>query len=166
MKNPIERFMAKVKVIENGCWLWTGSKGKSGYGHFWFAGQYIDAHKFSYMWHFNGIPIGKLVLHECDNKLCVNPDHLKLGTQHENMIDWHSRHPHSISPLCTFEGKEHSSETKQKLSILAKGNTYCKNRSLSPNIKRDTHGRFIAVAHPEMSAFRKEGDPSVTIRKI
>lgn len=143
MKTPIERFMEKLKPAANGCWLWIASKGNSGYGHFWVNGKFIDAHRFSYIWHNGEVPENKMVLHNCDNKLCVNPNHLKTGTAHDNMVDWNTRHPHSISPNFTFGGRHHTEEAKRNIAESAMGNKRCEGRALSKNTKRDSLGRFI-----------------------
>lgn len=72
---------------ENGCWEWTGSRYKNGYGSFNIGDAPIGAHRASFQF-FNGpIKTGNVVMHACDNKLCVNPNHLLQGTQRDNMQD-------------------------------------------------------------------------------
>jgi hypothetical protein len=85
---PLERFQDKVYADPNsGCHIWTAALGSSGYGHFGMNGKVLDAHRVAYEF-FNGpIPDGKSVLHSCDVKCCVNPHHLFLGTQTENLRD-------------------------------------------------------------------------------
>ena len=68
----------------------------SGYGDFWIYGQGKDrertgAHRFSYILHNGSIPIGLQVLHSCDNKTCVNPSHLSVGTAMDNTQDMISK---------------------------------------------------------------------------
>ncbi len=73
------------------CWNWIGSKNDAGYGKLWFTSKFWLAHRFSYTIHCGEIPAGLLVCHHCDNPSCVNPEHLFLGTQKDNMIDCGSK---------------------------------------------------------------------------
>lgn len=70
------------------CWMWLGSTYKGGYGRFWTGIRRVQAHR--YVWELFHGPIaddGLVVRHSCDTPGCVNPDHLKLGTQADNMFD-------------------------------------------------------------------------------
>lgn len=71
----------------SGCWLWIGAHNPKGYGRVNFKGDNRYAHRVSYLLSCDEIPEGILVLHKCDTPACVNPDHLFLGTNDDNMID-------------------------------------------------------------------------------
>ena len=85
----IDRFFKKVKKLETGlkCWEWTAYK-QNGYGYFKVNNKNITAHRFSFQYHNNRlITEGMCILHSCDNRKCVNPDHLSEGTQIDNIKD-------------------------------------------------------------------------------
>lgn len=93
--SPEERFWSKVDKSggENTCWIWIGSKLGRGYGMFGISPKKIvRAHRYSYELNTGEIPDNLFVLHHCDNPSCVNPKHLWLGTNDDNMKDMASKH--------------------------------------------------------------------------
>lgn len=81
-----ERFFAKVRKT-NRCWIWVGHRTRDGYGYFSIRKQMILAHRYAWTYFHQEIPKELSVLHRCDNPPCVNPKHLFLGTQRDNMMD-------------------------------------------------------------------------------
>lgn len=80
------KFWERVNKSNN-CWTWKGYCIKKGYGGLTLNGKRFLAHRFSWFIHNGVIPTGLLVLHHCDNRPCVKPDHLFLGTDKDNVID-------------------------------------------------------------------------------
>jgi hypothetical protein len=85
---PVERFLAKVRVVDTfGCWEWQASK-VVGYGNFWHRGKVRLAHRVSLeILDGQHVPDELDVMHGCDNPACVNPAHLTVCTHLENMQD-------------------------------------------------------------------------------
>ncbi len=79
------RFWSKVTKTDS-CWNWAAAVRK-GYGAFKFEGKVYDAHRFAYLIVYGDIDEGLVICHKCDNTLCVNTDHMFLGTVGDNNRD-------------------------------------------------------------------------------
>jgi hypothetical protein len=108
----LQKFQDRYEPVGK-CWLWIGSIHKhSKYGYF----KGIGAHRFSYKMFKGEIPKGLDVMHSCDVRHCVNPDHLSVGTRKQNMEDCISR------GRCKTKGTEHEA----KKTKCPKGHPYNK----------------------------------------
>jgi HNH endonuclease len=101
-KTDLERFN-HYDVAPNGCWLWNSGFNKGGYGEARYKGKKVSAHRMAACLFF-GLELDdpRWVLHRCDTPKCVNPDHLFLGTNADNMRDCvnKKRHPKTCTTQC------------------------------------------------------------------
>jgi len=80
------RFYSKIKKCENDCWEWIGTMFNNGYGAFALEQKPRLAHRMMWFYEKGIFPTG-VIIHSCDNRKCVNIDHLRDGTQYENIHD-------------------------------------------------------------------------------
>lgn len=86
-------LLSKYIISSDGCWIYTGSTNQAGYGQFRVNGYLYRTHRLSWEIHNGPIPAQMKVLHHCDNPKCMNPTHLFLGSQQDNVND------------CKFKGR-------------------------------------------------------------
>lgn len=126
----IERnFNKKYTIDENGCWLWNGAR-RGKYGLFRFDNKIQSAHRVSYILHKGNIPDNMVIRHICDNPLCVNPDHLEIGTYQDNYDDRNKR------------GKFNSKLTGDQVKYILNSTIDIKELSALYNVSIDTIKRI------------------------
>jgi hypothetical protein len=81
------RFLGRIHYHKSGCWEWTGTLSAGRYGSFKVNGKQVKAHRWIYEQMRGPIQEGMVVCHSCDNAKCVNPNHLWIGTQNDNIQD-------------------------------------------------------------------------------
>lgn len=125
----LTRFYANIFKTTN-CWLWGGKPDVYGYGRIYIDGTKHKAHRFSWIVANNSpIPQNMQILHDCpggDNPLCVNPKHLRLGTNADNMRDRKRKgryatgnaHPLRKNPEKAARGEEHAKTSFTNKDII------------------------------------------------
>ena len=98
--NRLVSFEEKIERIPfSGCWIWMAGLARNGYGQTSENHKTKFAHRMAWKLYRGEIPDGLFVLHKCDIKCCVNPDHLYLGTQKDNIRDVLERMPHVFTGM-------------------------------------------------------------------
>jgi hypothetical protein len=129
------RFWSKVMYPEDQsyCWLWAGAVSKSGYGNYYNTGT----HRFAYRDAKGAIPKGCVIMHSCDNKLCVNPNHLSIGTYKDNSIDMRNKKRNAV-----FKGESHGNSKLTEADVIYIKAIYKKGNRWNPGNADDLAARF------------------------
>lgn len=108
----ITRFWKYVQKTDT-CWLWIGAIDTTGYGKLNIDRKAVSVHRLSYTLHIGTIPADLYVLHHCDVRACINPEHLFLGTHLDNIRDMlqKKRHLMAIDPQRILEGARQYNRT-------------------------------------------------------
>lgn len=122
MRGTVEERLNRrtVKDAATGCWLWMGATTDKGYGAIQGGGRgskMLLAHRVSYEIHKGPIPSGMLVLHSCDNPQCINPEHLRLGTQSENILEAFAK-GRKYAPIYKGEANPRSKITAEQARFI------------------------------------------------
>jgi len=139
-----EKFWSRAAKRKKGCWKWTGGKNGVGYGIF--RGR--RAHRFSYELLVGAIPEGLFVCHTCDNRECVNPKHLFVGTQQDNMSDMRAKGRGHCHPKGTVWGM---SKMVQKNPELVQGERNGRHKLTEDDV-REIRKRFRQYAYRRSNA--------------
>lgn len=91
---------------ETTCQEWQASANSAGYGVWWDGTRTRAAHRMAYELEYGTIPNGMVVMHSCDNRKCINPDHLSVGTQGDNLRDMTDKGRHGHTVLTDDEVKD------------------------------------------------------------
>lgn len=90
----LQRIEQRCSKDVRGCWVWTGAINRHGYGNAKVDRRNVGIHRMAWALAFGDVPDGLLVLHKCDMRSCVNPQHLFLGTHKDNTADMIKKNRH------------------------------------------------------------------------
>jgi hypothetical protein len=116
----MKRFLDKVEKTVS-CWIWKAGK-RNDYGVFRLNNKVIDAHRVSYMLFKGELSNPKLIVcHTCDNKSCVNPDHLYLGSYTDNIMDSYTRSGRNRREINIVHGTKNAYNYACRCGICTQG---------------------------------------------
>lgn len=134
-------------TVENSCWIWNKSLNDSGYGkiqeNIYGKKRHLTAHRESYKEFVGNIPKGMCVCHTCDNRDCVNPDHLWLGTVKDNARDMIYKNRGGFQKLTIEQVSEIKKMIKEGIKSIEIGLKYNIPPHLIRFIKRKEHYEYI-----------------------
>lgn len=140
MAGRLERFDSRVYPDPNsGCWLWGGFVTSQGYGRILVDRKCVSAHRFSFERHKGTIPKGMVVRHRCDTPVCVNPLHLELGTQADNVADM-ARRSRAQKKLSVESVREIRASDESGIALAEK---HCVSRSMVSRIKNNHSRKYV-----------------------
>ena len=133
-KERLNHILSKTITTESGCMEWQGYINKSGYGGITISRKPLPAHRWVWILSKGNIPKGLHVLHHCDNRKCVNIDHLFLGTNNDNTMDKVSKGRQAKGSMFPFT--KITENEIQKIILLAKSGVDYKTIGLQFNIHK------------------------------
>jgi hypothetical protein len=116
-----DKVSAMTTVSENGCHLFAGTRNHDGYGRLKTNGKSVFVHREVWAKHFGAIPAGLCVCHKCDVPNCINPEHLFIGTQGDNMRDRANKGRYDAKGEKNNASKLQAIEVKMIRKLLAEG---------------------------------------------
>ena len=145
MKPLSTRLLSKRTVDpKTGCWNWSGARTRDGYGRIVSGGKEYYTHRLSYAVHVRTIPEGLHVCHTCDNPRCINPSHLFLGTNADNVADKVRKGRHG------FGGRHWNSRLTETLVDVIRG-------CIAAGVKQRTLSEYFRISEAQVSRI-KSGD--------
>jgi HNH endonuclease len=142
-KPIFERFMENV-LVGRDCWEWLGCRSVYGYGQIQVNGKQSGAHRVSWQLFCGPIPDGLLVCHHCDNRNCVRPDHLFVGSNKDNSMD--AAQKGRLSTWKRVSGERHH---QAKLTVSAVSEIRCS------ELTQDELATIYAVSQGQISRIKR-----------
>ena len=143
----VDRFWRSIHKTST-CWLWQGAVGSTGYGVLTIEKRQHYAHRLSWEMHYGRIPDDKIICHHCDTPLCVNPTHLFLGVQADNIHDalrkGRMRHG-SLHPNAVLDEQQIQTILQSTLSSRQLAKLYHVSKTTILNIRNRVSWRHVTL---------------------
>lgn len=127
MKGPAPRTIDQIRAVlherseripESGCWIWLGATNGTGYGVIGYRGRQILTHRLSLIANGTSVPDELCVLHRCDVRSCINPNHLFIGTNQDNVDDAVKKGRNYRHPIGKYAGELVNTAKVDKSTVL------------------------------------------------
>lgn len=154
------RFRQSYTVNEAGCWIWRTVPKRRRYASFFLNGKRMQAHRASlFLMRGKVVPIGMEVLHKCDVSICVNPDHLVIGTHADNMADMKAK-GRARAPAGDDHWTRRERDRERAASVARK--------NIAASHKRGSENANSKLCHETANAIRaaRELDPTITFTDL
>lgn len=142
------KIASRCVATESGCLEWQGAKGPAGYGRLTFKQRWFELHRLAFVLYHRDLEDGEYVLHECDNRSCCNPCHLRAGSNRDNIMDAAIKGRMKVKLTPDKAREIHNLYGTKSMSVMAIAATYGITRHMVYLIGREKAWVHATVGYP------------------